>query len=278
MTIIAAAAAASTATAAAATADTTEKEEFLSPEQLYDALGATYQARYGGDPEPLHYLSKLHALLPASSSILDAGCGTGRPAAAYLVSQGHRVTGIDVSSTMLDLARAQVVPNANEEGNGENGGKATFIKADMNSWMPPGEMLPFDAVVAYFSLAQQGPDGIADMLRRFSGWVRQGSGGGEGKGGKREEGGWLLLGTVLAEDAGAATDEEVQRFRRGEGVVNWLKGYKVKTTALSEEDWIRLLEEETGWEVVMRGSGEEVVPGRKTRGSRMRFYIAKRKV
>ena len=38
---------------------------------------------------------------------LDAACGTGRHA-TYMASLGHRVTGIDVSARMLDVARSKV--------------------------------------------------------------------------------------------------------------------------------------------------------------------------
>ncbi len=44
--------------------------------------------------------------LPAPSRVLDLGCGTGRPNAAYLVAQGHRVTGVDQAETMLAKAGA----------------------------------------------------------------------------------------------------------------------------------------------------------------------------
>lgn len=43
----------------------------------------------------------------ASGDILDAACGTGR-VLAPLASTGHRVTGVDSSAAMLDLAREKV--------------------------------------------------------------------------------------------------------------------------------------------------------------------------
>lgn len=52
----------------------------------------------------------VHALLselPAVSSVLDAGCGTGRHT-AYLAERGHDIVGIDSSPEMLALAAAKV--------------------------------------------------------------------------------------------------------------------------------------------------------------------------
>ncbi len=43
--------------------------------------------------------------IPAPSSFLDLGCGTGRPIAEHLLSLGHRVTGVDQAEQLLALAR-----------------------------------------------------------------------------------------------------------------------------------------------------------------------------
>jgi trans-aconitate methyltransferase len=51
------------------------------------------------------YLDTLLADLPARSSILDLGCGTGRPIAEYVLARGHCVTGVDQASELLAMAR-----------------------------------------------------------------------------------------------------------------------------------------------------------------------------
>ncbi len=45
-----------------------------------------------------------HALVPAGSRILDAGCGTGR-VAVRLAELGHDVVGVDLDASMLEVAR-----------------------------------------------------------------------------------------------------------------------------------------------------------------------------
>jgi ubiquinone/menaquinone biosynthesis C-methylase UbiE len=57
------------------------------------------------------YLDALLAGLPASSPILDLGCGTGRPLAEYVLARGHSITGVDQAAELLALARARF-PNA----------------------------------------------------------------------------------------------------------------------------------------------------------------------
>jgi SAM-dependent methyltransferase len=53
------------------------------------------------------YVDALLDGLPEPSEILDLGCGTGRPIAEYVLSRGHRVTGVDQASELLALARAR---------------------------------------------------------------------------------------------------------------------------------------------------------------------------
>lgn len=52
------------------------------------------------------WLERFIALLPTGGTILDIGCGSGRPIAEYLISRGYHVTGIDATPTMIELARA----------------------------------------------------------------------------------------------------------------------------------------------------------------------------
>lgn len=82
-------------------------------------------------------LEKFVSLLPNNAHILDAGCGAGIPTAKFLVQHGIRVTGIDLSETMLNLAR-------------DNVPKASFIKMDMNNLQ--FDENTFDGIVSVYSL------------------------------------------------------------------------------------------------------------------------------
>ncbi len=52
------------------------------------------------------WLDRFLGLMPAGVTILDLGCGPGKPMAAYLIAQGFAVYGLDSSPTMVALARA----------------------------------------------------------------------------------------------------------------------------------------------------------------------------
>lgn len=83
------------------------------------------------------YLEKLQERLSGPSNILDLGCGAGLPIDLWLAQQGHRVTGVDISEKMLDLARRNV-PEAN------------FRIGDLTD-LAPGEF-SVDAVVCVFAM------------------------------------------------------------------------------------------------------------------------------
>ncbi len=75
--------------------------------------------------------------LKPHARILDIGCGTGYPIAAYLSGQGFRVHGIDISQPMIEKARALRLP------------EATFSVQDILEYNTPDK---YDGVVAFDSL------------------------------------------------------------------------------------------------------------------------------
>ena len=52
------------------------------------------------------WLDRFAALTAPGGTVLDLGCGPGKPMAAYLLAQGFDVCGVDSSPTMIALARA----------------------------------------------------------------------------------------------------------------------------------------------------------------------------
>jgi SAM-dependent methyltransferase len=54
-----------------------------------------------------HYVDMLLEGVVPGSTILDAGCGTGRPIAQHIIARGHRIIGVDQAERLLDTARAR---------------------------------------------------------------------------------------------------------------------------------------------------------------------------
>jgi SAM-dependent methyltransferase len=48
------------------------------------------------------WLDRFGALVPPGCGILDLGCGSGEPIAAYLIGLGHPVTGVDSSPALIE--------------------------------------------------------------------------------------------------------------------------------------------------------------------------------
>ena len=103
----------------------------------YDRIvGSWDQARqsfYGREQE---YLDAFLDGLALPSSILDLGCGTGRPMAEYVLKKGHRVTGVDQAAKLLDCARARL-PGA------------TWIESRIEDYAGTG---PFAGVICWDAL------------------------------------------------------------------------------------------------------------------------------
>lgn len=113
-------------------------DETTSPRVDWDAAAAAY------DEEPDHGLRdpevraawarRLRAWLPERpGDVLDLGCGTGS-LSLLAAEQGHRVTGVDLSPAMIDLARAKLA-----------GRDAVFLPGDAAA--PPVGEQRFDALL-----------------------------------------------------------------------------------------------------------------------------------
>ncbi|MCB5182815.1 class I SAM-dependent methyltransferase [Streptomyces antimicrobicus] len=128
----------------------------VSAAELFDRLGARYEDAFADLPGQHAALDWLTARLPAGARVLDVGSGTGRPVAARLAAAGCAVTGIDVSPTMVDLARERV-PGAD------------FELADVRTYTPPDG--GFDAVCAFFPLLVMSRPEVEESLRRIARWI-----------------------------------------------------------------------------------------------------------
>ncbi|MFG2981739.1 methyltransferase domain-containing protein [Streptomyces sp. NPDC048258] len=125
----------------------------------FDALGKVYEDTYAHLPEQLAAIEWLLARLPERAKVMDIGSGTGRPTADLIAAAEHHVTGYDVSTTMVELARIQV-PSAH------------FALADVRA-LPdtPGQ---WDAITAFFPLLQMPRTDLDATLARIADWLAPG--------------------------------------------------------------------------------------------------------
>ncbi len=82
-------------------------------------------------------LENFSNLIPEGGRVLDVGCGAGIPTARYLVKKGLKVTGIDISEKMLQMARKNVP-------------EADFFKKDM--MLLDFDDNKFDGIISVYAL------------------------------------------------------------------------------------------------------------------------------
>ena len=110
----------------------------MSPQELgrnYDSIAEEFRKQRSRSVG-LSYTREFSRMLQPSSLILDIGCGTGRPLARYLVDEGHRVRGIDISGKMIEIVRHEIPEGMFEQG-------------DILTW---SSQLRFDGIIAWDSL------------------------------------------------------------------------------------------------------------------------------
>ena len=144
--------------------------------ELYRKYAREWVALRGEDLYEKVWLDRMLALVPAQAQILDLGCGSGKPIAAYLLAQGCIVTGVDSSEVMLLMAR-------------QNFPDQTWIQADMRQFRLAQK---FDAILAWDSFFHLAPDDQRQMFAQFARHAQ--------------------LGTVLMFSSGPADGEAIGEF------------------------------------------------------------------
>lgn len=118
----------------------TEHERTLA--SAFDGQAAQFErAPVQTDPQALARLVAATDL-PPDSCLLDAGCGPGLVAEAFL-NAGHRVFGVDLSTEMIDRARRRCQPF---------GDRAEFSNRALESLREDGDRPKFDAAVSRYVL------------------------------------------------------------------------------------------------------------------------------
>lgn len=135
---------------------------------LYNELGKSYEESYLENPGQAKILEAILQRIPPHSKVLDVGSGTGKPMAHTFAQAGHEVHGIDISETMVNIARSQV--------------KGTFEKCKMTDYKP---QTTFDVVLGSFSLFHITCEETNSMIFRFAEWLKPG--------------GLLMVATILSD-------------------------------------------------------------------------------
>jgi cyclopropane fatty-acyl-phospholipid synthase-like methyltransferase len=106
----------------------------------------------------MRWLEKVLTRLEPGASVLDLGCGSGDPV-DLKISERHQVTGVDISSSQVDLARINLTTGQ-------------FIRGDISTVaFPPTS---FDAVVTFYTLEHIPRKEHTTIPRKINKWLRNG--------------------------------------------------------------------------------------------------------
>lgn len=136
-------------------------DERTDPTQYWEELYGEAGHKWSGRPN--HTLVDLVSDLPAGRA-LDLGCGEGGDA-IWLAKHGWQVTGLDISATAIERARAAAADAEVAED------RIRLVATDLSTWTADGES--FDLVTACFFHSPVELD-RAGVLRRAAGAVAPG--------------------------------------------------------------------------------------------------------
>lgn len=105
------------------------------------------------------WLDHFLALIPQYSEILDLGCGSGKPIADYLIQYDHKITGVDSSDVMIEMAQ-QHFPEQH------------WLQADMRTVEFEQK---FNAILAWDSFFHLTPNDQRQMFKQFAQFAQQGT-------------------------------------------------------------------------------------------------------
>lgn len=216
--------------------------------EFYNKLGKQYGNLYGHDPGLHEIVRRFLGLLPASDArVLDCGCGTGEPVARMIAARGHRVCGIDMSPTMVDLSR-QAVPTG------------SFECANMLEYEAPTDH--FHGVVISLALFRFDREQMTSMAAKWFRWLRPG--------------GLVILVVIGAEDQGATPDMYDSDGECARGIPFRFMNHQVDISLFTKQGWNNLVTK-AGFEVVFTETGLFHPPAEAGSSDEMRYYMIARK-
>lgn len=219
-----------------------------SDDALFNQLGMQYEEFYGHNAGLHENVRRLLDLLPASSArVLDCGCGTGKPVSHMIANRGHRVCGIDVSQTMVDLSRKQI-PNG------------SFERADMLKYEAPAD--GFHGVVASLSLFKFEREEMTSMALKWFKWL--------------QPGGLLLLVVVGADDCATTPEMYDSDGECARGIPWRFMNHNIPVTLFTKQGWNKLLTE-AGFELVHSEINLFIPPTEAGCDDELQYFVIARK-
>ena len=192
----------------------------VTTQDFYNEVGMRYEEAFGHDTGLHEIVRQFLSLLPPDVSVLDCGCGTGKPVSSLIAESGRRPHGIDFSQTMVELSKKQVP-------------QGTFQCCDMLHYAPPPAT--FSGIIANLSLFGLSRAELTSMAHKFFQWM--------------QPGGFLMIGVFGAEDCDTKPEQYDADGECASGIENVFMAHRVFMTLFTKMGWNKQLEG-AGFEIV----------------------------
>ncbi len=130
----------------------------LDVKNSYNKIASRYAAQRD-QFKSIKYLEKFITYIPKGKTILDVGCGAGKPVDEFLVKNGYAVNGIDISERMIELAK-QNVPDA-------------FYEVKDMTKLADSEYC-VDGIVSFYAIFHTPREGHLAILNKFTSFMPSG--------------------------------------------------------------------------------------------------------
>ena len=218
-----------------------------SASEFYDSIGIKYQEAYGHCPDHIDFLSAALELLAPNTTVLDVGCGTGKPTASMIVGSGRKVHGIDFSPKMISICRQQI-----------RGG--SFEQADILAY---DTETTFDAIMAFYSLLNFSHEQMTCIVANLYKWTKPG--------------GYLFIGTLHPDGFQADPDKPNAEDSNGtRHIRNRFMGSLAPILLYTEPGW-RMLLEGAGFEILSTSKATFEPPKESGSETELHMYITARR-
>lgn len=211
--------------------------------QFWSDLGMKYEEAYGHDNCLVKVVQKWLSLLPSAASVLECGCGTGKPIARTIADGGYRYHGIDLASGMVALCQKQVP-------------EGSYKVVNMLDYAPK---VDYDGVVASLSHFELSPQEHVEMARKWFQWLRPG--------------GFMLVSTIDGE--GYAAKSFDPETGSASGIETIFLGNKIIITMYTQKGWRKLLQD-AGFQIV-HTENDLLKPKANDTPDEPRYYIIAKK-
>lgn len=125
---------------------------------VYERQAQTFDTQRARDGRETKWLEAFVQTLPSGGHILDLGCGTGDPIAAWLIERGYKVTGVDYSEPMLEIAKARFPDE-------------TWLHQDMRALDLPEK---FDGILSWHGSFHLGTDEQRALIPKLAAMLHRG--------------------------------------------------------------------------------------------------------